>query len=255
MRLKGKTALITGASRNIGKQIALTFAREGAALVLNTRESRDELERVSEQCRELGAKTVIAIGDVSKPDSVLEIVEAGIKSLKKIDILISNVAIRPQRPILELSNEEWHQVISVDLHAAFYLIKAVLPGMIERQWGSIIAMGGQSAITGKPKAAAVTAAKTGLLGLIRAVAAEMAPHNIRANMVHPGPTETERVHHGWNQASKGKKDWAAEILKSIPLGRRATVEDIANACLFLSSDESGYITGEQLNITGGRYML
>ena len=150
MRLEGKTALITGASRNIGREVALTFAREGADLVLNTRSSQAELEEVAGMCRELGVKTHTAIADVSDATSVKRMVEEGIKELGKIDILVSNVAIRPHKPILEVSDEEWHTTLGVNLHSAFYLFKAVLPGMMERKNGSIIAMGGQSAITGRP---------------------------------------------------------------------------------------------------------
>ena len=153
MRLQGKTALITGASRNIGRQVALTFAREGADLVLNTRQSRQELEEVAAHCRELGVNTHLAMGDVSDPDTAAGVVEEGIGALGKVDILVSNVAIRPHKPILEISNEEWQQVMEINLFPAFYLIKAVLPGMMERRSGSIIAMGGQSAITGRPDTA------------------------------------------------------------------------------------------------------
>ena len=182
-------------------------------------------------------------------------VAEGIESLGKIDILVNNVAIRPQQPLLEISEKEWHQVLGVNLHAAFYLIKAVLPGMIERRHGSIIAIGGPSAFTGRPKTAAITAAKTGLLGLIRVVAAEMAPYNIRANMIHPGSTDTERLHPEWYLGGKDRKKGATTPLKNIPLGRKATVDDIANACLFLASDEAGYITGAQLNVDGGRNIM
>lgn len=255
MRLKGKTVFISGASRNIGRQIALTFAGEGAALVLNTRKSLHELNAVSNRCRELGAETYTVIGDVARPQTVSAMVQEAIQNMGKIDILVSNVAIRPYRPMLEISYEEWHQVMSVNLHATFYLLKALLPGMIRQQGGSIIALGGQSAITGRPNTAAVTSAKTGLLGLIRAVAAEMAPYNIRANMVNPGSTDTERQHTEWYPALAAKNRGAPDHLKSIPLRRQATVDDIANACLFLASDEAGYITGEQLNVVGGRYMV
>ena len=255
MRLKGKTALITGASRNIARRIALTFAREGADLILNTRKSRDELDEVSARCRDVGAKTFVAMGDVSDPDHVGKMVKDGIESMGKIDILVSSVAIRPHRPILETSNEEWQRIFSVNLHAAFYLIKAVLPFMVERRSGSIIAIGGQSVITGRPKTAAVTAAKTGLLGLIRSVAAEMAVHDIRANMVNPGRTDTERRHPEWYSGTAYDEKRIPSLIKSIPLGRTASVDDIANACLFLASDEAGYITGEQLNVVGGRFMI
>jgi 3-oxoacyl-[acyl-carrier protein] reductase len=254
MRLQGKTAMITGASRNIGKEVALTFAREGADLVLNTRSSRPELETVAAQCRELGVNTHLALGDVADPDRAQQMVEEGISALGKIDILVSNVAIRPHRPILEVSNEEWEQVMRTNLFPAFYLIKAVLPGMMERRSGSIIALGGQSAITGRPDTASVTTAKTGLLGLIRAVAAEMAPYNIRANMVNPGSTDTERRNPEWYPEFQETPRGSSEHVKGIPMGRQGTVQDIANACLFFASDESSYITGDSLNVMGGRYI-
>ncbi|MYC29821.1 MAG: SDR family oxidoreductase [Chloroflexi bacterium] len=255
MRLEGKTALITGASRNIGRQIALTFAREGADLVLNTRQSRPELEEVAGLCREYGVNTHLAMGDVSDPDTAAGVVEEGIAALGKVDILVSNVAIRPHKPILEISNDEWRHVMEVNLFPAFYLIKAALPGMMERRNGSIIALGGQSAITGRPDTALVTTAKTGLLGLIRAVAAEMAPYNIRANMVNPGSTDTARAHPEWYPEFQEVARGSEQHVSGIPLGRQATVQDIADACLFFASDESAYITGDRINVVGGRYIV
>ena len=255
MRLENKTALITGASRNIGREVALTFAREGADLLLNTRSSQQELEEVAAQCRELGVKTHTVIGDVSDSARVSEMVDEGIQALGKIDILVSNVAVRPHKPILEVSDEEWRQVMGINLDSAFYLCRAVLPGMMERRSGSIIAMGGQSAITGRPETAMVTAAKTGLLGLIRAIAAEMAPYNVRANMVNPGATDTTRAHPEWYPEFSEIPRGSAEHLKDIPMNRQGTVQDIAGACLFFASDESSYITGDRLNVMGGRYII
>ncbi len=256
MRLSGKTALITGASRNIGEEVALTFAREGAEMILNTRTSQDELESVAAKCRELGAKTHTVMADVSDPRQVTGMVAEGIGVFGKIDVLVSNVAIRPHKPITDVSDEEWLNVMGVNLNSAFYLCKAVVPGMMERRSGSIIAMGGQSAITGRPETVSVTAAKTGLLGLIRALAAEMAPYNVRANMVNPGSTDTERRSPEWypefqQQVARG----SSEHMKTLPMGRQATVQDIANACLFFASDESTYITGDRLNVMGGRYIV
>ncbi len=255
MRLEGKTALITGASRNIGREIALTFAREGADLVLNTRTSQAELNEVAGKCRELGVKTHTLIADVSDSASVKKMVADSIEALGNIDILVNNVAIRPHKPILEVTDEEWHHTLGVNLHAAFYLCKAVLPAMMERKTGSIIALGGQSAITGRPNTSIVTTAKTGVVGLIRAVAAEMAPYNIRANVVNPGSTDTSRDNPDWYpefqaEVSRG----SSEHLKEIPMGRQGTVQDIANACLFFASDESSYITGDSVNVMGGRYI-
>ena len=256
MRLEGKTALITGASRNIGREIALTFAREGADLILNTRINQTDLDEVTSKCRDMGVNTHSLLADVSDSTSVSKMVKDGIPAMGKIDILVNTVAIRPHKPILEVSDEEWHHTLGVNLHAAFYLCKAVLPGMMERRTGSIIALGGQSAITGRPGTSIVTTAKTGLLGLIRAVAAEMAPYNIRANMVNPGSTDTSRNNPEWYpefqaEVSRG----SPEHLKEIPMGRQATVHDIANACLFFASDESSYITGDSVNVMGGRYII
>ena len=256
MRLEGKTALITGASRNIGREIALTFAREGADLVLNTRASHAELDEVAGKCRELGVKTQTVIADVSNSASVSKMVEEGIEALGKIDILVNNVAVRPHKPILEITDEEWHNTLGINMHAAFYLCRAVLPGMMERKTGSIIALGGQSAITGRPGTSIVTTAKTGVLGLIRAVAAEMAPYNIRANMVNPGSTDTSRGNPEWYpEFQAGVERGSSEHLKEIPMGRQGTVQDIANACLFFASDESSYITGDSVNVMGGRYIF
>ena len=255
MRLEGKTALITGASRNIGREVALTFAREGADLILNTRASQSELDEVAGKCRELGVKTHTVLADVSDSASVSKMVAEGIQALGKIDILVNNVAVRPHKPILVVTDKEWHDTLAINMHAAFYLCKAVLPGMMERKTGSIIALGGQSAITGRPGTSIVTTAKTGVLGLMRAVAAEMAPYNIRANMVNPGSTDTSRGNPEWYpEFQAGVERGSSEHLKEIPMGRQATVQDIANACLFFASDESGYITGDSVNVMGGRYI-
>jgi 3-oxoacyl-[acyl-carrier protein] reductase len=255
MRLENKTALITGASRNIGAEIARTFAREGADLILNTRQSVAELESVAAECRELGVRTHTVIGDVSDPQRVEHMVAEGIDALGKVDVLVSNVAVRPHKPVLEVSVEEWQDVIATNLHGAFYLIRGVLPGMIERNSGSIIGLGGQAAITGRPETAVVTTAKHGLLGLIRSIAAECAQYGVRANLVNPGSTDTSRAHPEWYPEFEDVARGSDEHLKDIPLHRQATVQDIANACLFYASDESSYITGDRMNVVGGRYIV
>lgn len=255
MRLAGKTALITGASRNIGRETALTFAREGADLALSALNSREELEEVASECRELGVKTFTGLADVAEAADCRRLVEEGLAALGKIDVLVSNAAIRPHHPLLSVSDEDWHRVFGINLHSSFYLCKAVLPGMMARETGSIIAIGGMASITGRPDTAAVTAAKTGLWGLVRAVAAEFAPYNIRANMVNPGTIDTTRRNPEWFAKETRRPTGNAEQLRRIPLGRQGTIYDIANACLFLASEESAYITGDQLNVVGGRYMV
>ena len=252
MRLEGRTAFITGASRNIGRAIALAFANEGADLVLNTRVNRDELDAVAAECRKAGVRVVPVLGDIADAGAVEEMVYGGVAELGGIDVLVCNAAIRPHTAVTETSVEDWHRVMGVNLHSAFYLARAVVPGMKERRRGSIIAVGGQSSLTGRPNTAAVTAAKTGLLGLIRALAAELGPFGIRANMVIPGTMDTERRYAEWYPEFRHAPPGAPEQLKQIPLGRLGRPEEIADACVFLASDASSYITGDEIRVMGGR---
>jgi len=251
IRLEGRTAFVTGASRNIGRAIALAFAAEGADLVLNTRTNRDELEAVGEACRALGARAVCVLGDVGDPAAVDRMVEGGLAVLGAIDVLVCNAAIRPHKSLTETAIEDWHRVLAVNLHSAFYLARAVVPGMRARGRGSIIALGGQSSITGRPGTAAVTAAKHGLLGLVRALAAELGPDGIRVNMVVPGTIDTERRYAEWYPEFRQAPPSGAEQLKRIPLGRLGRPEEIAEACVFLASDASSYVTGDTIRVMGG----
>jgi 3-oxoacyl-[acyl-carrier protein] reductase len=252
MRLEGKTAFVTGASRNIGRAIALAFAAEGADLIVNTRANRDELEAVASECRKAGVRVVPVLGDIADAAAVESMVRQGLAELGGIDILVCNAAIRPHKALTETSLEDWHRVIGVNLHSAFYISRAVVPSMKQRRRGSIIALGGMSALTGRPNTAAVTAAKTGLLGLVRALAAELGPFGIRANMVVPGFIDTERRYAEWYPEFRQAPPGAPEQLKAIPLGRLGRPEDIADACVFLASDASDYITGDAIRVMGGR---
>jgi 3-oxoacyl-[acyl-carrier protein] reductase len=252
MRLEGKTALITGASRNIGRAIALAFAAEGADLLLNTRVNGDELEAVAAECRKAGVRAVPVLADIADAAAVQTMVARGLAELGAVDVLVCNAAIRPHQALAETSLEDWHRVFGVNLHSAFYLARAVVPAMKERRRGSIIALGGQSSLTGRANTAAVTAAKTGLLGLVRALAAELGPFGIRANMVVPGFIDTERRYAEWYPEFRQAPPGAPGQLKQIPLGRLGRPEDIAGACVFLASEESSYVTGDTIRVMGGR---
>jgi len=252
MSLEGKRALITGASRNIGRAIALAFAAEGADLVLNTRVNAGELEAVAADCRKAGVRVVSALADIADASAVETMVARALAELGAIDILVCNAAIRPHTPLTETSLEDWHRVMAVDLHSAFYLTRAVVPGMKARGRGSIIALGGQSAITGRPNTASVTAAKSGLLGLVRALAAELGPFGIRANMIVPGFIDTERRYAQWYPEFKETPPGDPAHVKEIPLRRLGRPEDIADACVFLASDASAYVTGDTIRVMGGR---
>jgi NAD(P)-dependent dehydrogenase (short-subunit alcohol dehydrogenase family) len=254
MRLSGRSALVTGASRNIGRAIALAFAAEGADLLLNTRANREELEAVAAECRKAGVRVVTALADVADAAAVQAMVERGLGELGAIDVLVSNAAIRPHKSLAETSVEEWHRVLGVNLHSTFYLARAVVPAMKERRRGSIIALGGLSSVTGRPNTAAVTTAKTGLLGLVRTLAAELGPFGIRANMVMPGYIDTERRYAEWYPEFKHTPPGSPEQLEQIPLRRLGRPEDIADACVFLASDASAYVTGDTLRVMGGRFI-
>ncbi len=252
MRLAGRTALVTGASRNIGRAIALAFAAEGADLVLNTRVNGEELEAVAAECRKAGVRVLPVLADIADAGAVEAMVTRALAELGAVDVLVCNAAIRPHKAIGETSLDDWHRVLGVNLHSAFYLARAVVPAMKERKRGSIIAIGGQSSLTGRPNTAAVTAAKTGLLGLVRALAAELGPFGIRANMVMPGTMDTERRYAEWYPEFRQSPPGAAEQLKQIPLGRLGRPEEIADACVFLASDASAYVTGDAIRVMGGR---
>jgi 3-oxoacyl-[acyl-carrier protein] reductase len=254
MRLSGRTALITGASRNIGRSIALAFAAEGADLLLNTRVNQDELEAVAAECRKAGVRVVTALADVADAAAVQAMVERGVAELGGIDVLVCNAAIRPHKSLAETSVDEWHHVLGVNLHSAFYLARAVVPSMQARGRGSIITLGGLSSLTGRPDTAAVTTAKTGLLGLTRALASELGPSGIRVNMVMPGFIDTERRYAEWYPEFRKAPPGSPEQLKQIPLGRLGRPEDIADACVFLASDASAYVTGDTLRVMGGRFI-
>ncbi len=254
MRLEGKTALITGASRNIGKATALAFAREGADLILNTRTNQEELDAVAAECTALGVRTLPVLADVADADQVFAMVDKGLETFGNIDILVSNAAIRPHKSIADTTVAEWRQVMDVNLNAAFYLCKAVIPGMKQQQSGSIITLGGLSSVSGRPNTAAVTASKTGLLGLTRALAAELGPDGIRVNMVVPGSMDTERRYPEWYPEHQAAPANAPQQLNNIPMRRQGTPEELASTCLFLASDEASYITGDRILCMGGRFL-
>src|SRR5215468_3932465 len=249
MKLAGRTAFISGASRNIGRAVALAFAAEGADLVLNTRVNAEELDAVAAECRKAGVRAVTALGDAVVCETL---VERGLAELGAVDVLVCNAAIRPHKSVTDTSIEEWHRVLGVNLHSAFYLARAAVPAMKERRRGSIIALGGMSSLTGRPNTAVVTVAKTGLLGLVRALAAELGPSGIRVNMVMPGFIDTERRHAEWYPEFRQSPPGSPEELAKIPLRRLGRPEDIADACVFLASDASSYVTGDSIRVMGGR---
>lgn len=265
MRLKGKIALVAGAARNIGKAIALTYAREGANLVLIALKNGDELQKVAGDCERFGAKTLPLLADVGMPDAVDGAVKEALAHFGKVDVAVSVAALRPHKPFWEISNEEWHRVHSVNLHSTFYLAKALAPGMMERKCGNIIALGGLASLTGQPLRAHVVASKTGLFGLIKSLALELGPYGVRANLIAVGHIDTERRNPEWYpegggvpyQGAHGAGADGSALGRAdggTPLGRLGTPQEVADVALFLASDESSYVTGDRIICAGGRYM-
>jgi 3-oxoacyl-[acyl-carrier protein] reductase len=264
MRLAGKTALIAGASRNIGKAIALTFAREGANVVPLASKMTDELKQVARECEAFGVKALPVAADVSDHEQVNRAAQQALERFGNVEVLVSVAAIRPHKPFWEIDYDEWHKVLAVNLHSTFYLAKALVPAMIKAgKGGSIVALGGMASLTAQPRRAHVIASKTGLYGLIKALALELGPHGIRANLLAPGLIVTERRNPEWYKEGGGvplgmvsSKSDGTPIGREegTPLNRKGTPQEVANAVLFLASDESSFITGDRMICAGGRYM-
>jgi len=264
MRLAGKTALIAGASRNIGRTIALTFAREGANVVPVARRMSDELKQVARECEAFGVQALPLAADVGDHEQVNRAAQLALERFGTVQVLVTVAAIRPHKPFLEIGYDEWHQVLGVNLHSLFYLAKALAPAMIKGgKGGSIVALGGIASLTAQPKRAHVIASKTGLYGLIKSLALELGPHGIRANLLAPGLIDTERRNPEWYPEGGGvplgmvsSKSDGTPIGREegTPLNRKGTPQEVANAVLFLASDESSFITGDRMICAGGRYM-
>ncbi len=244
-RLEGKVALVTGSGRNIGRATVLKLAAEGADVVVNARSNREEVESVAEEARALGVRALPVLADVGNKEQVDSMVAMAMSEFGKVDILINNAAIRPHKPFLEVTLEDWEMVRGVVLDGAFYCTSAVLPSMVENQYGRILFFTGDGAFQGTAQRAHVSAAKMGLVGLARSLASEFAPHNIRVNVVSPGSIDTSREHPEWYPQSRPPD------ASRIPLGRQGMVDEIAATCLFLVSDDSGFITGQAIHANGG----
>ena len=253
-QLQGKTALVAGAGRNNGKAIALAFAREGADLILVAREKKAELDQVAHECEKLGAKVLPLLCDVSEHEQVNRMVGQGLSHFGHVDVLMCVAGRRAHQDFWEISVEEWHKTFAVNLHSAFYLAKALVPSMMKRgKGGSIVALGGMASITSQAHRAHVVASKTGLYGLIKALALELGPYNIRANLIALSTIENVRANPEWYPERPGGNYTAAD-LAGIPLGRPGKPQEVANVAVFLASDQSSYVTGDRIMCNGGKYM-
>jgi NAD(P)-dependent dehydrogenase (short-subunit alcohol dehydrogenase family) len=251
-QLEGKTALVAGGGRNNGKAIALAFAREGADLILIAREKKESLDEVAHECEKLGVKVLPLLCDVSENDQVERMVKQGLGHYGKIDVLMCCAGRRAHQDFWQISVEEWHKTFAVNLHSAFYLAKAVAPSMMERKTGSIVALGGMASVTSQPQRAHVIASKHGLFGLIKAMAYELGPHNVRANLIALMTIENVRANPEWYP--EGGAAYSEEALAAIPMRRAGKNAEVANVAVFLASDQSSYVTGDRILCAGGKYM-
>ena len=253
MQLQGKTALIAGAGRNNGKSIALAFAREGADLILVARKMGDELKQVAQECEAFGVKTLHMLSDMTDHEQVNQTVQKGLDRFGKVDVLVSVAGMRPHKDFWEITYEEWLQVFAVNLHPTFYLAKALAPSMMKQKSGSIIALGGGASLTSQPQRAHVVASKHGLYGLIKSLALELGPYNVRANLIALSLIENKRLNPEW-YPDTGAGPHTSTDVASTALGRVGTPREVGDVALFLASERSSYITGDRIVCAGGRYM-
>lgn len=245
-KLDGKVALVTGSGRNIGRATVLKLAAAGAHVVVNARTNLAEAEEVARAARDRGVRALAILADIARKDQVDAMVAQALSEFGRIDILINNAAIRPHKPFTEVSVQDWEHVRGVVLDGAIYCTQAVIPSMVKNQYGRVLFFTGDGSFTGGSGRAHVSAAKMGLVGLARALASEFAAQNIRVNVVSPGSIDTRRDNPEWYQ---GRAPSAA----GIPLGRQGHVDEIAGTCLFLISDDGGFITGQTIHVNGGAH--
>lgn len=241
--LTGKVALVTGSSRNIGRQIALKMAQAGAHILVNARTSGEEAEAVVREITNTGAKAISILADVGDEQQVNDMVARALDVFGHIDILINNTGLRRSCSITELTTEEWRTVLAVNLDGPFFCCRAVVPSMLDSGWGRIINVSGLNAFIGRTEWSHVCASKMGALGLTRALAVELAPKGITVNHIVPGLINTTT---GTSTDAKTIKRIA-----TVPLGRLGLPAEIANTCLFLASDAASFITGQDIHINGG----
>ncbi len=245
--LEGKIALITGATRGIGKAIAETFAREGATVAFTYRSSVEKAQAFEASLRESGVECVGYQVDSADFNAVQQMIEDIISKFGRIDVIVNNAGITQDNLLLRMSVEQWDNVIQTNLNSVFYTTKAALRQMLRQKAGSIINISSVVGLQGNAGQANYAASKAGMIGFTKSVAREIGSRGIRANVVAPGFIETEMT-------AELPQESLATWLEGIPLKRAGQPEDVADLCVFLASDRSTYITGQVLNVDGGMVM-
>lgn len=242
--LEGKTALITGAARGIGKSIAIKFATEGADIAFSDLVYDDHATSLENQLGKMGVKAKGFASDASSFTSSEKLIEDVMGEFGKIDILVNNAGITKDNLLMRLSESDWDAVINVNLKSVFNLTKAVMRIMLKQRSGSIINMSSVVGIEGNPGQSNYAASKAGIIGFTKSIAQELGSRNIRSNAIAPGFIVTEMTQYLPEEAIKGWYD-------RIPLKRAGSPDDVANMALFLASDLSTYVTGQVISVCGG----
>ena len=242
--MEGKVAVVTGASRGIGKAIAVKLASKGATVVINYNGSRERAEEVKNEVESAGGKAIIIQCNVADFDACKEFIETVIKEQGRIDILVNNAGITKDGLLMKMSEEDFDKVLDTNLKGTFHTIRAALRQMIRQRSGRIINMASVVGIGGNPGQANYAASKAGVIGLTKTAAKELASRGITVNAIAPGFIRTDMT----DVLSDKVKE---ETLKNIPMGKFGEPEDVAKAAAFLASSEAGYITGQVLCVDGG----
>ena len=248
MLLEGRVAIITGASRGIGKAIAVLFAENGADLVING-SRKETIAAVSKEIQEAtGRKCLFVADDISNPETAEKLVDTALENFGKVDILVNNAGTITRSSMEDMTMEEWDRVLSVNLNSALHTCRAVLPHMRENKYGKIVNI--SSGAGKKPHSNAAPSyavSKAGLLALTKHIAMEQAKNKIWANAICPGPIRSE-------MSDQWSEEYRQKVISTIPLGHMGRPEDVAGAALFLASELSNFVTGESVNVNGGTLM-
>jgi 3-oxoacyl-[acyl-carrier protein] reductase len=247
MNLKGKTALVTGSGRGLGKAIALKLAKMGANIVLNDIASSDSIDSTAKELKGAGYNVIVTKGDIRNSEDVENMMKKSVDTYGSLDILVNNAGITKDMLMIKMKENDWNDVISINLTGAFLCTKAAARIMIKQRSGKIINISSVAGVMGNPGQANYSASKAGLIGLTKSTAKELASRNITCNAVAPGIITSKMTD---VLPDKVKENY----LNNIPLGRFGTPEDVANVVAFLASDYSSYVTGQVIHIDGGLVM-
>ncbi|MGN7386848.1 3-oxoacyl-[acyl-carrier-protein] reductase [Sporosarcina sp. SAFN-015] len=246
-RFDGKTAIVTGASRGIGREIAILLGKEGARVAVNYSGSQDKAEEVVELIKQSGGDAFAIQANVSDAEQVKQMIDETLKTFGSIDMLVNNAGITRDNLLMRMKEDEWDDVININLKGVFLCTKAVTRQMMKQRAGKIVNLASIVGVIGNPGQANYVAAKAGVIGLTKTTARELASRNITVNAVAPGFITTDMT-------DALPEDVKEQMLATIPLGKLGSAEDVAGAVAFLLSNDANYITGQTINVDGGMVM-